>query len=337
MNIEMQNSIVQHYYSYFTGPQNIMLDVTQKCNFRCKHCYNESCSTFNDDLDDESMLKIVDQIIEVNPVLVCLCGGEPTMRFELVLKIARKLTRAGIPVNMVSNGYLLSIDRLKKLYSSGIVSIQISLDSYKKYVVDNFRCHEGAFEGAIKAIDNILSLNQTPVVSYIPTKLNFRDIGGVAKLLHDKGIKSLRYMPLVPIGRGNRNLDSLLMNASDYMEMYGIISKYQKLLPDFEFTYGDPLEHIYLFRTNPEAVNAAYEIKSNGDILLSSYLPYTYGNVINYSLRELWDIGLKDIWKRKDFRNLLMKINTLEDIGSQENFPYRNEDIDLLKTEVETV
>lgn len=48
-------------------------------------------------------------------------------------------------------------------------------------------------------------------------------------------------------------------------------------------------------------MTAAYEIKSNGDILLSSYLPYTFGNVMKNTLTELWDMGLKDVWRSKRF------------------------------------
>ncbi len=334
LEIDTNTYKVQRSYSNFTGPQNVMFDITQKCNFFCQHCYNESRSNYNGDLDDESMLKIVDQLIEVNPVLVCLCGGEPTMRFELVKKIARKLTLHGIPVNMVSNGFLLNEERLKQLYDSGVNNIQISLDSDKPEVVDEFRGHKGAFEGAINAIDNIIKLGYVPTVACIPTKLNYKDIGRVAEILFKRGVKLLRYMPLVPIGRGNRNLDKLVMTASDYMELYGIIMNYQRKLPDFEFKYGDPLEHIYLFRNNPEAMTAAYEVKSNGDVLLSSYLPYTYGNVMKNTLTELWNSGLKDIWRRKDFLKVLTKINTLEDICNQEHFPYRGEDYNLFYEEV---
>ena len=107
------------------------------------------------------------------------------------------------------------------------------------------------------------------------------------------------------------------MTASDYMDMYSIIKRWEKKLPGFDFQYGDPLEHIYLFRNNFEAMTAAYEIKSNGDILLSSYLPYTFGNVMKNTLTELWDMGLKDVWRRKDFLPILKKINTLEDICNQ--------------------
>ena len=176
-----------------------------------------------------------------------------------------------------------------------------------------------------------MNQGKVPLVSFIPTKINFRDIEGVAKLLYSKGVMKLRYMPLVPIGRGERNLDVLKMSTSDYMEFISIVERCKREMPDFDFDYGDPLEHIYLFRGNTKAQTIAYEIKSNGDVMLSSYLPYIYGNVRDYTLKDLWKNGLSNIWMRSDLQDVLLQINTLEDIHNQENFPYRNEDVDLLR------
>ena len=89
LDIDISGHQVQKSYAQFRGPRNIMLDITKRCNFFCKHCYNESASYYTGDLDDESMMKIADQIIEVKPVLVCFCGGEPMVRFELVKKLGK--------------------------------------------------------------------------------------------------------------------------------------------------------------------------------------------------------------------------------------------------------
>ena len=138
LDIDISGHQVQKSYAQFRGPRNIMLDITKRCNFFCKHCYNESASYYTGDLDDESMMKIADQIIEVKPVLVCFCGGEPMVRFELVKKLAKKLTENEILVNMVSNGYLMDEKKLAELYESGMQNIQISLDSNKPEVMDYF-------------------------------------------------------------------------------------------------------------------------------------------------------------------------------------------------------
>lgn len=98
---------------------------------------------------------------------------------------------------------------------------------------------------------------------------------------------------------------------------------------DFEFNNGDPLEHIYLFSQNPYAKTITYEIRCNGDIVVSPYLPFLYGNAVKYSLNELWDAGLKDIWRTPLVRNASERIISLEEIENQDNMPWNNEDYQM--------
>lgn len=297
----------------------------------CKHCYNFSGDNILDDLDDQHMYEIAKQIVELKPCLVCLCGGEPTVRLPLVCEIAKLLSKNGIFVNMVSNGLLLNKDHIVKLYKSGIQNIQISLDSYRKEVVDYFRGKSGAYEGALAAIRNIIQLGHMPSVTFIPTKLNYKDVFGLADLLYGIGVKSVRYMPFIAIGRGNMNMSELTLNNRENEELFWLINKTEKIFKDFKFIYGDPLEHIYLFRNNYLSVTPAFEIKSNGDIQLTSYLPYKYGNISKHSLKELWDSGLDKIWRSQEFNEVVQKINTVSDLNNQEILPYTGKDFELYK------
>lgn len=140
-------------------------------------------------MPDEQMLRIANEIAtRIKPYLVCLCGGEPTLRYDLCVKIAKLLTSHGIAVNMVSNGLLLNKEKVSTLFSSGIRNIQISLDSYREEIVDMFRRTKGAYKAATSAIETILDLGRTPGVACIPTQLNYRDLPGLAKYLHNLGI-----------------------------------------------------------------------------------------------------------------------------------------------------
>lgn len=331
LNVDSSNNSIQLQYGKMRGPETIMFDITQRCNMRCMHCYNYSNNNYDQDLCDSDMMKTAEQIVEVKPCVVCLCGGEPTVRLDLCLKIAKLLTTHGISVNMVSNGLLLTKENIVSLFDSGIKNIQISLDSHKEDVVDTFRGTKGAYSAAIAAIDNVLELGKVPTVTFIPTKINYKDVGGLVDLLYSKGIVSVRYMPFIPLGRGMNNLYPLKMTAKENEELYWIIHDTKIKYPEFDFDYGDPLEHIYLFRTNPVAVTPMYEIKSNGDVQLTPYIPYIYGNVKDYTLTQLWKLNLRDIWRSPSVQEVAQKINTLDDIENQQILPYQGKDIDLMK------
>lgn len=230
---------------------------------------------------------------------------------------------------MVSNGILLNEKNLQELYSNGMKNIQISLDSYKESTVDMFRGRNGAFKAAINAIENIKKMDRIPTVTFIPTKLNYKDVNGLARLLYEMGIKSVRYMPFIPIGRGNENAERLCLNSKENAELFWLIKSTEEELGDFSFEYGDPLEHIYLYRNNYLAATPSLEIKSNGDVQLSCYIPYIYGNVMTNTLKTLWDSGLRSIWRNPEFKAIVSKINTLYDLQKQSIMPYSGKDINL--------
>lgn len=72
-----------------------------------------------------------------------------------------------------------------------------------------------------------------------------------------------------------------------------------------------------------------YTVASNGDVQLSCYIPYIYGNVMTNTLKTLWDSGLRSIWRNPEFKAIVSKINTLYDLQKQSIMPYSGKDINL--------
>ncbi len=125
---EFDISLIQKVYGNMTGPLNIMWDMTNGCNLNCKHCYNRSGKGRKyEDLSDDDMLKQVEFIIELLPRVVCFCGGEPLLRYNILPQISHLLSDAGITVNMVTNGLLLNEEKIDTLVCSGLSSFQINL------------------------------------------------------------------------------------------------------------------------------------------------------------------------------------------------------------------
>lgn len=68
-----------------SGPIMISIDVTYRCNFRCKHCFNGSGTPLlGDELKDAELLSIARSVGVLQPNVVCFCGGEPLLRWEIL-------------------------------------------------------------------------------------------------------------------------------------------------------------------------------------------------------------------------------------------------------------
>lgn len=330
LNKEFMPSLIQDAYGNMTGPLTVMLDVTNKCNLNCLHCYNRSGKDCKyTDMNDEEMIGQIDYIIKLAPRILCFCGGEPLLRHNLLRKMASKLSEAGILVNMVTNGVLLNKQMLQDLRNSGVQEFQISLDSHKRNVHDYFRGSQGAYEGATRAIKLLLSSGIIPSVSFIPTKINYKDIVGVVDLLYSLGIKKLGSMPYIPIGRGLDNIGELLMQDDDLLDFYILLAKVKSQYKDFKIEYEDPLEHITLFLNNSVAKTMLVEVRSNGDVLISSYIPVVWGNIKKNNIYAMWNEGLKDAWRYKQVVEIANKIKTLKDLTQSILKPWNKEDIKI--------
>ena len=90
-------------------------ECTLRCNLNCRHCGSD-CRMLSekDDMPFADFAKVLDEIKEhMDPakVMVITTGGEPTVRRDLA-ECGREITRRGFVWGMVSNGMLLTPERV---------------------------------------------------------------------------------------------------------------------------------------------------------------------------------------------------------------------------------
>jgi len=300
-----------------TGPLYVMLDITTACNFKCLHCYNNSGKKDTDEMTDEEITDVVKQIADMHPESVCLCGGETMLRSNIyeLIKILKPNVGA---VNMVSNGSLLNKNNILKLKEAGINAIQISVDGINAMQHDTFRQYVGSFDKAINAIKMIHAMGIEVYVSFVPNKLNHRSVIDYFELMSDLGVNTVRIMPLIPMGRGSL-IEKLMLEPNEYAELQLAIelNKVKYSAQHMGIEWGDPLDHIYRLPNNESYgfKNMQYEIKANGNITISAYLPIVVGNVRKHSLKEYWENGYDNIWYTEDFKKYRDQIHTIYDIN----------------------
>src|SRR5664279_1457446 len=98
----------------------------RRCNLACKYC-NEY-DDFSKPVPLETMKRRIDDLARLGTTIVTLSGGEPLLHPELDEIIAHMRTYP-IIVGMITNGYLLTADRIKRLNRAGLDHLQISIDN----------------------------------------------------------------------------------------------------------------------------------------------------------------------------------------------------------------
>jgi len=98
----------------------------RRCNLSCTYC-NEY-DDFSQPVPTVVMLRRVDRLVELGTTVITISGGEPLLHPELDL-IIRHIRSRGSIATLITNGYLLTPDRIKLLNRAGLDHLQISIDN----------------------------------------------------------------------------------------------------------------------------------------------------------------------------------------------------------------
>lgn len=98
----------------------------RRCNLSCTYC-NEF-DDFSKPLDTELMLDRIDHLGRLGVGIVTISGGEPLLHPELDQIIAR-IRSNGAVAGLITNGYLLTAERIERLNRAGLDHMQISIDN----------------------------------------------------------------------------------------------------------------------------------------------------------------------------------------------------------------
>jgi MoaA/NifB/PqqE/SkfB family radical SAM enzyme len=98
----------------------------RRCNLSCAYC-NEY-DDHSKPVPLETMHQRLDRLADLGTNIITISGGEPLLHPDLDLIVAR-VRRRGMIAGMITNGYLLTAERIQRLNRAGLEHLQISIDN----------------------------------------------------------------------------------------------------------------------------------------------------------------------------------------------------------------
>jgi MoaA/NifB/PqqE/SkfB family radical SAM enzyme len=98
----------------------------RRCNLSCTYC-NEF-DDFSKPVAVPVLARRVDLLAKLGTSVITISGGEPLLHPQLE-DLIRHIRSRGLIAGMITNGYLLTPDRIKKLNAAGLDHLQISIDN----------------------------------------------------------------------------------------------------------------------------------------------------------------------------------------------------------------
>jgi MoaA/NifB/PqqE/SkfB family radical SAM enzyme len=188
----------------FNAPLVVVWNYTNRCNLRCRYCYQSAGKHLQDELSFEEKIDLINQMAEANVAFIAFSGGEPVMeeRFLDILSYANKFFHTSI----ASNGTLLGDRQLvKKLADCGTRNVFVSLDGATAESHDFIRGN-GSFKKSLKGIQNCVANPWLKVgINMVVTQRNYHEVQQVLDLARELGVNSFNHYNFIPTGRGKED------------------------------------------------------------------------------------------------------------------------------------
>lgn len=189
----------------------LFVQLTNRCNLRCKHCFVESDMTKDDYLTYERIIKVVNDAVDLGINRIDFTGGEVLTK-PYFLDVLRYLDTQPVSYNFFSNLTLANdnvIGELAKL--KGLTSIITSIDYLEPKKHNKFRGGEMAFERTLHAITRLNQKNVKVIVNTMVMDDNRDSLGDLVEFFINQGVET-HFDTIIDCGRAKcdqrHNLDA---------------------------------------------------------------------------------------------------------------------------------
>jgi len=261
-------------------PLMFSIELTNYCNYFCKHCYNNSGPKNNEFINMDGLIEFLDYLKDFNPVIE-LTGGEPFAHPNIQEIIDYCCRNFGF-VKIFTNGSLVK-KHIEFLSKYDNLVLLISVYSYKVEYMNQFTKTKGYFDIVMNNIEKLVKNGVSVGGDLITTPVNLKDMYLTVKIMKDKGVDFVRMGVIMPIGRAkNKNLDFTSENIDEFNK------EFERIAEDFAgFIEKNPE---YLLEDMNDKANCGIttnvlSIKYNGEVIFCPVVPedFNIGNVFKES------------------------------------------------------
>lgn len=257
-------------------PWAILMDMTSACNLHCKGCwaaeYGNKMNLSFEELDD-----VIAQAKELGVYTFLLSGGEPFVRADDMLRLAKK--HNDCVFSPFTNGTLITEKIADQMLEAGNLIPAFSIEGFEEE--NDFRRGTGTFKKILRGM-SILKKKGLPFgTSLCYTRANAETIAGeeFIDFLIEQGAFFSWIFTYIPVG--NDALPELVATPEQRELMYHRVRAYRKTKPLFTVDFWNDGE----YSGGCIAGGRRYlHINANGDVEPCAFVHYSDHNIRNDSL-----------------------------------------------------
>ncbi|PKL43536.1 MAG: hypothetical protein CVV42_20090 [Candidatus Riflebacteria bacterium HGW-Riflebacteria-2] len=194
--------------------------LTDRCNRRCRHCYQESFEPGTIEASPGARRKLADAILKAipnEPVSVNLTGGEPFLLPDLIDLIGYLETFPNLAdVSVITNGTIHDSALIKTFGNFPRFSMfKMSVESGNREINDYIR-GAGSLETLRRSIPLYRELSSRPVSLMMTlSRANAKTIAETVDFAVEAGAAGIMFERFVPLGTG-QGMSEAVLSADDW-------------------------------------------------------------------------------------------------------------------------
>ncbi|MHA2336971.1 MAG: radical SAM protein [Candidatus Hodarchaeales archaeon] len=285
-------------------PSNLLFQwhITERCNLRCSHCYQETYQ--KKELSFDQLTEIFNQFLEIIEFWremtgkkikshITLTGGEPFIRkdFEDILKLI-STHNSDISLGILTNGHFIDQEKAKFLKKIGTKFVQVSIEG-KKETHDQIRGKK-SYERAVQGLKYLVKEKINTMISFTAHRNNYQEFPDVAELGRQLGVSKVWSDRLIPSGSGMNLIKDMLTveETQEYfklMKNQGNQTKKRKHIKT-EIALDRALQFLEGWGKpyTCTAGDSLITVQANGDLLPCRRMPIPTGNLLENKLIDLY-------------------------------------------------
>ncbi|KMP12396.1 hypothetical protein UR09_01320 [Candidatus Nitromaritima sp. SCGC AAA799-A02] len=188
----------------------LWLEITNRCNLRCVHCYagSEPTQPLTSLMKLKDWCRVLVEAASLGCRKVQFIGGEPTV-YPHIRKLISEAREIGFDfIEVYTNGTNLN-EKLCSFLKANEVNLAYSLYGSQPFVHDAITTRPGSFIKKLEGIKRALKYDIPIRIGIIKMDENCHDIDNTMGLLNSLGIKNYRIDRVRGIGRGKGQVKPL--------------------------------------------------------------------------------------------------------------------------------
>jgi pyrroloquinoline quinone biosynthesis protein E len=191
------------------------LEVTPRCNARCRYCYNVWRAPGGGYAAAEPSRAGLETVLgavldRLEPEILTFSGGEPLLRDDLeALALLARRRRSALEIQLTTNGTLFTRKRAAALRQAGISHALIPLLSDRRETQAELMGLD-TFDDACRALLNARAAGMAACAVFVATRRNLPEMAGAFRTALALGVDEWMFLRFLPGGTGLANRAVLL-------------------------------------------------------------------------------------------------------------------------------